>query len=199
MFFVEKNKEVNIETFKRYAEIFIDLYIKNIIIVKWFSEGVRIEAHDYNLKKELEAIDDKINLDDFIGQVFYILNEARRIVLKNDGTYDYDSEKIIIIKEILQRCPQLIDDIKVKCTSKQNLLDNFDYEILTKRNKNDINEILTYSILINLELFNDDSKNKGNHKILFELAETDVENMIKVLQEALEKLQILKKIEEKDV
>ncbi|ORX22380.1 hypothetical protein BVF91_11960 [Thermoanaerobacterium sp. PSU-2] len=199
MFFVEKNKEVNIETFKRYAEIFIDLYIKNIIIVKWFSEGVRIEAHDYNLKKELEAIDDKINLDDFIGQVFYILNEARRIVLKNDGTYDYDSEKIIIIKEILQRCPQLIDDIKVKCTSKQNLFDNFDYEILTKRNKNDINEILTYSILINLELFNDDSKNKGNHKILFELAETDVENMIKVLQEALEKLQILKKIEEKDV
>lgn len=196
---MEKNKEVNIETFKRYAEIFIDLYIKNIIIVKWFSEGVRIEAHDYNLKKELEAIDDKINLDDFIGQVFYILNEARRIVLKNDGTYDYDSEKIIIIKEILQRCPQLIDDIKVKCTSKQNLLDNFDYEILTKRNKNDINEILTYSILINLELFNDDSKNKGNHKILFELAETDVENMIKVLQEALEKLQILKKIEEKDV
>ncbi|WP_240495887.1 hypothetical protein [Thermoanaerobacterium sp. PSU-2] len=196
---MEKNKEVNIETFKRYAEIFIDLYIKNIIIVKWFSEGVRIEAHDYNLKKELEAIDDKINLDDFIGQVFYILNEARRIVLKNDGTYDYDSEKIIIIKEILQRCPQLIDDIKVKCTSKQNLFDNFDYEILTKRNKNDINEILTYSILINLELFNDDSKNKGNHKILFELAETDVENMIKVLQEALEKLQILKKIEEKDV
>ena len=196
---MEKNNEVNIETFKRYAEIFIDLYIKNIIIVKWFSEGVRIEAHDYNLKKELEAIDDKINLDDFIGQVFYILNEARRIVLKNDGTYDYDSEKIIIIKEILQRCPQLIDDIKVKCTSKQNLLDNFDYEILTKRNKNDINEILTYSILINLELFNDDSKNKGNHKILFELAETDVENMIKVLQEALEKLQILKKIEEKDV
>lgn len=196
---MEKNKEVNIETFKRYAEIFIDLYIKNIIIVKWFSEGVRIEAHDYNLKKELETIDDKIILDDFIGQVFYILNEARRIVLKNDNTYDYDSEKIIIIKEILQRCPQLIDDIKVKCTSKQNLLDNFDYEILTKRNKNDINEILTYSILINLELFNDDSKNKGNHKILFELAETDVENMIKVLQEALEKLQILKKIEEKDV
>lgn len=196
---MEKNKEVDIETFKRYAEIFIDLYIKNIIIIKWFSEGVRIEAHDYNLKKELEAIDDKIILDDFIGQVFYILNEARRIVLKNDDNYDYDSEKMIVIKEILQHCPQLIDDIKVKCTSNQNLLDKFDYEILTKRNKNDINEILTYSILINLEFFNDDSKNKGNHKILFELAETDIENMIKVLQEALEKLQILKKIEEKDV
>ncbi|ADQ40221.1 hypothetical protein Calkr_0687 [Caldicellulosiruptor acetigenus I77R1B] len=185
-----RNSEINIEVFKKYAQIFLDLFTRNIIRVKLFNSGIRIESQGYNLKKELERIDNTINLEDFINQVFYILNIARSIVFKMD--FDCDNEKIMVVQEILKNCRQLEEEIKIKCTSNHDLLDRIDYDILTRRDKSDISKIVAYSVLISVGVIGNGQPNNDNRQILVELSESDIENVIKVLQEALDKLRILK-------
>ncbi|MGG1073117.1 hypothetical protein ABE178_25360 [Priestia megaterium] len=193
------------QNYETYLKLFTKLFKNDDISVVWKSRGGSVRT-DIDLEDELSKIDDSLSEDDFFQLSFEIISLARLIAMGNvtqeeeEGTEVENnddeisfSHKIDLISEYFIT-QELIDHINVQTQPLTNVIDEFDYEIITKRNKKDPSKIMSYSVMLNL-LLRDNFSNLDNgqvERVAVEMTEKEIRDTIEMLQESLTALEKMK-------
>ena len=165
-----------------YAKAFLDLNTIGNITIKSNQSSAYLRT-EINLKKELKKYDDSFEEKEFLNVAFAIVKTIRGLVLKDDQRLDEDL--IEIAEELLLNIPGLREEMIVKASSNLDLLDEINYEILTKRNKNEICKIDFYSVLLNI---NTTKIKERSSSLNVELTRNEINEIIVMLQRALEEI-----------
>lgn len=179
--------------FEAYVKVFTDLYSQDKISVKWRKEsaGLRLQV---NLADELARIDSSFIEEEFLEVAFLVIRVTKEIVI-GETPEEIDSNKLDIIRKLFLNDPDFIEYIYIQASSKVSVVENIDYEILTKRSEKNPNEIKGYSSLVNLVI--GDSYERGDDsnfkRLLVEVTKYELKHTIKTLQNILEELENLNK------
>lgn len=128
--------------------------------------------------------------EDFRDFIFNLVNSVRHKVLK--GKIDEElKEYEEYVDKLLRYDPEIKDDIITRCTSKVNICNRIDYEVLTKRNEK--LEPQCYSALLNLNLEKPNFGQDIPKQVNFELSIKDLKLFSKIIDQALEEIETLNK------
>ncbi|MFZ3170375.1 MAG: hypothetical protein WA118_00075 [Carboxydocellales bacterium] len=180
---------MKIERKLKYATLFIKLFSEGMVEPKFSKQSTGITAN-VDLEIEIPKHEASFKTQEFLEVSFSILNLARDIVTKEN---DYnDKELASVAQEFLENNPKMREDITIKYLSNLDILQSTEYEIMTKRNRNDIQKIEAYSILLSIEISGKNDEGVIGHAV--ELTRTDAEKLIQNLENALEEIKELEKI-----
>ncbi|WP_141434402.1 hypothetical protein [Bacillus sp. 03113] len=194
---------MEINKYIEYVKYFSYLFNEKDISVMWRQKNVGINF-SIDIESELPKINSSFNEKEFMEISFEILSLSRLISRRefldddlrevNDKTEDIKFlDKIDIISEYFLN-DDLIQYINVQTQSITNVLDEVDYEILTKRSKKTPEEIISHSLLLRLSVRDNYSKEDQDNveRITVELTKSEVEKTIELLNEALSSLEKIK-------
>lgn len=198
--------------FKRYLEYV--KYISQLLNEKNIEILWRQNNGGLNVKIDLETELPKVNPsfieEEFIEVTFEVIAISRLIAIDNvldekNGYKDIKNvskntdisliDKIQIIKENFLN-DKLIQYINVQTQSITNVLEDINFDILTKRSRKNPSKVITYSALLSLYI-RDGHTNVDNEvadKITVELTEQDILNTIDLLNDTLSSMEKIKKI-----
>ena len=155
--------------------LFLELLSKNIISLVFFRDGVRIRVEKQEeYDNYFEGEEDDV-IDEFVSNGFNIASKMKSYLIDNEYIED---EKKEILEEIFKIKPEYKDDLLVRSESKLNLFNTVSYEILTKRDRQDVSNILTYSAMVNLEYSDSNDDLSKSRNITFELTRYDISKLI---------------------
>lgn len=182
-------KIMNVNTFKQYLDIFVGLYKEKQILIDLRGNQTIIRS-----KKELRNILDRINpnIDEeqFVETVFKIIDIAKSIttgtaeLLKEEIEDDY----IDLVNNYFLQDQSIKNTIATDSLITQDYIGNIEYEILTKRNRQNVSEILGYTLQLKIEIKNSTQDTK---RIVCELSKDEVSKLIEILQGAIEDIKLL--------
>lgn len=152
------------------------------IIINWRKKGFSVRLVNENILDGLESKEK----EEFIDTVFFILKNTRSFVEGNTVKDCY----IVYINKLLDTIPYLKDNLIVYKTSGSYVLEEYDYDILTKRDNEDINKIIGYSAQVSLNASHSNDSDKVK-TISFDISKHDLEKLISKLMEAKEKIELL--------
>ncbi|MBU4639423.1 hypothetical protein [Bacillus toyonensis] len=169
---------MNKEKFLEFVKVFSELHSSEDILITWGAEAtlklstrIDLELEKFNLTKE-----------EFANECFKIITIASNIASGNINLRA-EEEEVQIVNDIFLQDKDLLQYINVHTTSQSQILDEADYELLTKRYKKHINEVLTYSIGLSVNTNNSQRNNKKH--INLELSKSDAKQLIEILNQAL--------------
>lgn len=173
----------------RMKELFVKLALEGKLNIVWQRSSAKIGT-DAGLKDELKKNEIEVKESDFIQCSFEFINELRAYVLNLDKT-EIEGKDENLIGKFLEEKPDIKDDIIVRSTSNNNLISDIDYEILTKRNKDDLTQIDTYSALLNItyQTLNENENGSIERNVTVELSKEDLQDTINKLKEILGKIE----------
>jgi|GEM_PF-7056130 len=178
-----------IEKFEDYLEIFIQLYNDKKIDINWRDNPMTFRT-DVDFGSYLKTIDPTLNEKEFIGSIFRILRISKKITTESENEIKEDQEIIDLVSEKFLYDSDFKSNIASKILTNGNYIDDFNYEVLTKRDKNNPENILGYSALLNIDYKN---STKDKEKILLELSEEELSVLIDKLQEVKQDIKVLSK------
>lgn len=174
---------MDIKKFEVYTTLFARLYDEGKILVKWGAQSTGMRSK-VDVETELSSCGEEgLTEQDFLKAAFSIISISKKISIGLDSELESDKHKIVSTI-FLKNNKQLKDYILVQSSSRSNVFEDLDYEILTKRDKSDITKILTNTILVNL--FGRDASSKADepifNKFAIELTENELEELITSLK-----------------
>lgn len=179
---------MEIEVFKEYLYLFKQLYVEEKIEISWSKESAGFKT----LFDIDELLPSNMNKDDFLNASFSIIRAAQNIAV---GLLPEDKEEIeqfSLVNEIfLESNQELISLINIHSSSNLKILDEIDFEILTKRSKTNPNEIISLTTCLNLFVKDLSKREDDNniHKVSLELSIKEIKYIIETLENTLESLE----------
>ncbi|MUT64919.1 hypothetical protein [Paenibacillus sp. NEAU-GSW1] len=175
---------MTLEQFRRYVELFSQFYKDGKVGAKWGREQVYFRP-TIDLDEELPKIDSTFSEEEFVDVAFIILKVVRDLS-NGVSSKNIDEAKIQIISEIfLNQNEDVLEHARIRSTSVINTFEEIDYEIATKRSKEDPNYIIGTSVILSL-VYNDSIKPDSNHRFALELSTKELKEIVKVLEEAVD-------------
>ena len=165
-----------------YAKVFSDLISNGNLTIKSNQSSAYLRT-EIKLNKEVKKYDDSFEEKEFLRVAFAIVNTIRGIVLKDEQRLDEDL--IEIAEELMSNIQGLREEMLIKSSSNLELLDEINYEILTKRDKDEIHKVDFYSVLLNINTIK--TKDKSN-SLTVELTRNEINKIIVMLQKSLEEI-----------
>lgn len=175
--------------------IFSQLYKDKQIKPVWGKHRGGIKA-EKDIEEILQTIDPNISPDDFISDAFDIMSISRLITLGFSPKDSEQKRKFEIVSEKFLT-NSLKEEILINCTSTLSILENIDYQIITKRSKQNAEEIIGNTAILSIR-YKDFYKNdyeppteclnlEVTKSDLYKLKET-IEKVIKSLEQLNEKV-----------
>ncbi|EJQ20144.1 hypothetical protein [Bacillus cereus] len=180
---------MNKETFPELISLFSKLYFSDDILVTWGQEATLKLSP--NVDTELEKLNFNITKEDFVNECFKIISLATKLASGNTEIL-HEKKEAPLVNEYLLTNKELLQHINVQTTSNIQVIEDIDYELLTKRYKENIQDILGYSIAISLDTNNKEKTDRNRLNI--ELSKTDAKNLIELLNKALVDVESLENI-----
>ncbi|MFU7590101.1 hypothetical protein ACMX9J_14350 [Priestia sp. RMT2NF4] len=178
-----------------YVELFSKLYSEGQIEIKWLNHSAQFRATE----EVEEEIQKSVNIshEEFIKVAFEIVRISQALAT-GINPKNYDRDKIKIISEIFLT-PERLEFINVHCYSKNNVLEGFDYDILTKRSQEKPTEVLAYTALLNFisaDVYGE-KENDNYNKLTLELSKKEMLKLIENLKGIYSNMESLEKKEAK--
>lgn len=170
------------ELVQKYGNFMYEQLRNETILVSWRKKGFSLRLVNENILDDLES------KEEFIDTAFFILKNARSYMEEKS----IDEAYVEYIKKLIDNVPYLKNNFMVYKSSGSYILEEYDYEILTKRDNEDINNVVGYSsqVSLNATHSNDSDKMKT---MTFEISSHDLDKLISKLIEAKEKIDLLSK------
>lgn len=151
--------------------------------VKWSKQGFSIQITNEEFFDTLEEEE----REPLIKSIFNLFKKVRQHL---EGK-EIDDEYIKYIDALIEKVDYIKDNFIIYRNSNAYILEDCDFEIITKRSKKKIEDVLGYSTLVSLKAFHatDIEKTKS---LTFDISEHDLDNLIKVLSLAKENMNLLK-------
>lgn len=182
-------KIMNVNTFKQYLDIFVGLYKEKQILIDLRGNQTIIRSKE-ELRNILDRINPNIDEEQFVETVFKIIDIAKSIttgtaeLLKEEIEDDY----IDLVNNYFLQDQSIKNTIATDSLITQDYIGNIEYEILTKRNRQNVSEILGYTLQLKIEIKNSTQDTK---RIVCELSKDEVSKLIEILQGAIEDIKLL--------
>lgn len=182
-------KIMNVNTFKQYLDIFVGLYKEKQILIDLRGNQTIIRPKE-ELRNILDRINPNIDEEQFVETVFKIIDIAKSIttgtaeLLKEEIEDDY----IDLVNNYFLQDQSIKNTIATDSLITQDYIGNIEYEILTKRNRQNVSEILGYTLQLKIEIKNSTQDTK---RIVCELSKDEVSKLIEILQGAIEDIKLL--------
>lgn len=182
-------KIMNVNTFKQYLDIFVGLYKEKQILIDLRGNQTIIRSKE-ELRNILDRINPNIDEEQFVETVFKIIDIAKSIttgtaeLLKEEIEDDY----IDLVNNYFLQDQSIKNTISTDSLITQDYIGNIEYEILTKRNRQNVSEILGYTLQLKIEIKNSTQDTK---RIVCELSKDEVSKLIEILQGAIEDIKLL--------
>lgn len=180
---------MNVNTFKQYLDIFVGLYKEKQILIDLRGNQTIIRPKE-ELRNILDRINPNIDEEQFVETVFKIIDIAKSIttgtaeLLKEEIEDDY----IDLVNNYFLQDQSIKNTIATDSLITQDYIGNIEYEILTKRNRQNVSEILGYTLQLKIEIKNSTQDTK---RIVCELSKDEVSKLIEILQGAIEDIKLL--------
>lgn len=182
---------MNSEKQAKYSQLFWKLYSENKLFVRWSKNSTIIESK-YDLEHELLKVDKTIEIDEFTSNALEIANIAQKMVLEGE-ILDDSKYRIDAARQLLENNPRLIEEIYVRSTSNVNTFEGLDYEILTKREKGNLKNIIGHSAILRLNASDANRKSKDdcNKHLLIEITRGEAKEIIETLQGIIDDIEYI--------
>lgn len=176
------------------AKTLAKLFDEGKVEFAWWRDGGRFRS-TVSLEEELSRLDVGVSEEDFVRFTFKTLATAQAVSIGDDGILNEDPELSDIIQEYFLRGNQdLMDYINVHSTSNATVLDDFDYEILTKRGKSNPKKVLTHTALVNFYTLELGKEDITVERVSIELTRKEIEQVIEQCRTILNQLSELEQI-----
>ncbi|WP_137791940.1 hypothetical protein [Bacillus sp. E(2018)] len=175
---------MKIEDFIIQVKLFKKFYDEKKIVIIWRKneQGLKILEEFKDSLSNMEISEQEI-----VDIGFEILHLSQAIATGNIPLHSLNEEKLQVIKEYFLD-EDLLQQINIHTSSVNNIIESFDTEILTKRNKKNPEKIITLTSLISFSYRNSYSKFENIDSFSLELSKKDLEELIKNLNKTLDDL-----------
>lgn len=173
-------------------KVLSDLYSDQRVEINWSRGNVSFRAK-MDLSEYLASMD--IEHDEFVQVAFDALFTARALAIgENVSKAHWDEELLNAVKvNLLDRNPSLVHNIVIRNSPVAPVLNDIEFEVLTKRSKSVPEDVLMYSGLLHLFIkdnFTNSEETTGS-TVSIELTKTDIENLIGSLQKLTSQIDAL--------
>jgi hypothetical protein len=173
------------------TKLFQDLllgFLKNNVLDIIFNRN-GFSAKIINQEVFEEKLKDDNTKKEFANFMFDVFSGIKDFVTNNSSINDQSEN---FFQRILEIIPGIREYILVKSSSNLNLLNESDWEIMTKRDSKTPENIIAYSILLNLDINPPSSDEDKSNIFSVELTQNEAIQLVNKLNDALKQL---KKIE----
>jgi len=174
------------DKYNKYVELFAQLYSEGKIDVRWGREIVGFRPL-IKIEEIISNLDPSCSEEEFIEVALDSLHILRELAL---GRKPKDEEKSEIISVAFLKDQDILDHVRVHTSSFVNTLNNIDYEISTRRNKENPNLVLGYSIILNF-LYSNPIDPEENNRFSIELTTKELRQLVKKFTEIIESVEKL--------
>ncbi|HET7626931.1 MAG TPA: hypothetical protein VFK44_00965 [Bacillales bacterium] len=187
---------MDLERFMSYFDTLFTFYASNQISIRWKRNAMGIIS-SVDLESELKQADSSFSEEEFLDVAFETLSLVKSIVMEEP--ISAAQEKIEAVEKTFLKDKKDREFIYIQCSTNLNSIDEIDYEVLTKRNENNFNNVAAYSSLLNIKYSDPDiSRTESPNKLVVELSRKEIEVLIKDFQKILETLNDLERKESHD-
>ena len=184
---------VEIEHTIKYINVLADFLDDGKVEILWKRNGAAFRVN-VDLESELSQINEGLSESEFLQTAFDVFQAAKAISHGEKENSNVDEEWANIVSQhFIRNDKDLIDYILIHSTSAAKVLNEIDYEILTKRNKVNPTEVLTHSILINIFVndVTDKQDESPTDKLSVELTKAEIEELMQKCNSILGELSLL--------
>ncbi|WP_106496413.1 hypothetical protein [Lentibacillus sp. Marseille-P4043] len=176
------------EKYITYVELFSRLYKEGKIDIKWLknSSSFRVSKET---EKEIEHIG--VSREDFIKTAFEIVRVCQMLASGNIPK-SIEQEKIRIITENFLT-QEILEFINVHSHSKNDVIEGFDYDILTKRSEKDLSNVIAYTGVLNFIVSDvyGETEESNQKKVTIELSKMEINKLIDKLKDIYDMIESL--------
>lgn len=180
------------EIFIESVKLFNELYKNKDIIVVWRRNKIELKVKT-DLNKKLKEMNTELSEEKFIENTFEIIHicKLNALGININNEEEIDPFKYDIIKQHLLN-KDFLDELNIQLTSTANLIDETDFEILTKRSKENTSNIITHTVLLNLFARNTFTEEGNSLKLVnIELSKKQLNELVEKLKNVIEDLEKL--------
>lgn len=181
------------QSFHYFAELLKGFIDRDIVRIDWgkSNQGLKLSK---TAKEKLKESEYPITEEEFAEISFEIIYICIALSAGTINIMEFEESKVDIVKSNFLT-DDLKDEINIKTSSSSKVVEEFNYQILTKRNVNNPEDIITYSILLEIlsnepRLSTRDSKYLDN--INLEVSEKQLRDLIKTLTQIIDNVHMLK-------
>ena len=174
-----------------YVRTFVKMFDDKEINVTWRKDGVSFRSN-VNLTQSLSDINPELTEEEFVNTVFRIAVVAQQIANNKDIDSEEEVLSELVLTLFLEERPELRNFILVHTSSQMRVLENVEYQIVTKMDSSDASKALANTMLLNI-VTRDISKTEDDYalsNICLELSSKDINDILVLLKKSIDDLKL---------